>query len=352
MKVIIWTLISLVGATLTARADVVHLKNGDRVSGTFIKVKGGNLELKSDVLGSLTIPLSKVSSFSSAKMSVVVVKGEGPAHGQIELEPWGAWQVSGNGKQRIVAASNVDLIMPADSYHTLMEHEARPWQDWKGSGSLGFSIQQGNQQGTTFSATDNAVRERPEAPIWATHWRTNFGLTTVLSHVSQNGTSVTSNTISSSLRQDYLLAPTNFVFGLAQLDHVGAQGLYLRKILGAGFGHDWIHTSRTTFSLLGGVNAVQEKFFTGAYNQNTEALSGEKFRLQVTRRARIDHQLTFYPNLTNSGRYRFDSTTNLAVKLSNRFSLNAGVIDLYLSNPASGSKNNNAAFTTGLGYTF
>jgi putative salt-induced outer membrane protein YdiY len=352
MKVIICVLITLVCAGLSARADVVNFKNGDRVSGTLIRVKSGNLELKSEVLGSLTIPLSKVASFSSAKMSVVVVKGEGPAHGQIELEPWGAWQVKGDGKQRIIAASNVDLIMPADSYHTLMEHAARPWQDWKGAGSLGFSIQRGNQQRTIFSATHNAVRERPEAPIYATHWRTNFGLTTVLSHVSQNGTSLASNTISSSLRQDYLLAPTNFVFGLAQLDHVGAQGLYLRKTLGAGFGRDLIRTPRATFSLIGGVNGVQEKFFTGAYNQNTEALSGEKLGLQITRRARLDHHLTFHPNLTSEGRYRLDSTTNLSVRLTSRFSLTSGVIDLYLSNPASGSKKNDIAFTTGLGFTF
>ena len=45
-------------------------------------------------------------------------------------------------------------------------------------------------------------------------------------------------------------------------------------------------------------------------------------------------------------------STTLAAKLSNRFSLNAGVIDLYLSNPAVGSRKNNVAFTTGLGYTF
>ena len=352
VKIVVSSSIALATFAPLARADVVTLKNGDRVTGTLVTVKGGNLELKSDVLGDLTIPLAQVASFSADKPAVVMVKGQKPVQGQLQLESSGDWQVTASGKPQTVAAASVDVIMPAEDYQKLVEHTAKPWQDWKGTATLGYSIQRGDQQTNTFSTTVAAVRERPATPIFERHWRTDFGLNTLLAHAAQDGTSVTSNTISTSLRQDYLFAPDNFVFGLAELDHVGAQGLYLRQTYGGGYGHDLIATSRTSFSVLGGITFVHEKFFTGAYDQSAEALLGEKLGIQLTKRVRLDHDLNVYPNLSTTGQYRFDTATSLSAKLSNRFSLNTGVIDLYLSNPALGSRKNNVAFTTGLGYTF
>ncbi len=350
---VIWMIVLILASVVRAtRADVVTLKNGDRVTGTMVSVKGGTLELKSDVLGDLMIPLAKVAAFSAEKPAVVVVKGQNPTRGQLELGPSGDWQVTENGKSQSIATANAELVMPADAYQALMEHHATPWQDWKGSASLGYSIQRGNQQTNSFATTVGAVRERPATPIFKSHWRTNFSLTALLSHDSQAGVSVTSNTLSTGVRQDYLFTASNFVFGLAQIDHVGAQGLYLRQTYGGGAGHDVIKNAKVSFSLLGGAMFVHEKFFTGVYDQNAAAYAGEKFGLQITKSVRLDHNLNLYPNLSNAGEYRFDTSTTLSAKLSNRFSLNTGVIDLYLSNPATGSQKNNVAFTTGLGYTF
>jgi len=47
--------------------DVVTLKNGDRVTGTFVNEKAGKLQLKSDVLGDLSIPMDKIASFAAEK---------------------------------------------------------------------------------------------------------------------------------------------------------------------------------------------------------------------------------------------------------------------------------------------
>jgi putative salt-induced outer membrane protein YdiY len=352
MKVLAYVLLMLVSFKATAHADVVTLKNGDRVTGTLATVKGGNLQLKSDILGNLTIPLAEVASFSAEKPVVVVVKGQKPVQGQLTLDPSGNWQVTENGKPQTVAAASVDVIMPADAYQTLVEHTAKPWRDWHGAASLGYAIQRGDQQTSTFNTTVATTRERPATPTFERHWRTNYGLVTLLSHAAQNGTSVTSNTFNTNLRQDYLFSPGNFVFGLAEFDHVDAQGLYLRQTYGGGYGHDLINTSRTLFSVLGGLTYVHEKFSTGTFDSSAEALVGEKLGMQITKRIRLDHNLNFYPNLSNTGQYRFDTATTLSAKLSNKFSLNTGVIDLYLSNPAKGSKKNNVAFTTGLGYTF
>lgn len=351
MRIVIYALAALTFLTATARADVVTLKNGDRVTGTLVTVKGTDLELKSDILGDLTIPLAKVSSFSAEKPTVVVVKNHAPVQGTIELDPSGNWKVTSNGKEQTITASTVDLIMPAEAYQAL-EQPAKPWQDWKGSASLGYGLQEGNQSTKTFTSTINAVRERPETPIFSPHWRTNFDLTTLISNSTTDNTFVDSHTLSTDIRPQYLFTADNFVFGLAQLDHISTEGLYLRQTYGGGYGHDLIKSSKTLFSLLGGITYVHEKFFTGAWDSSAQALIGEKLGYQFSKRVRLDHDLNFYPDLSNGGEYRFDTATTLSAKLAGKFSLNTGVIDLYLSNPPTGSKKNSVTFTTGIGYTF
>ena len=356
MKSIVYAFTALLLFVATTLADVVTLKNGDRVTGTLVTVKAGSLDLKSDILGDLTIPMAQVTSFAVTKPVVVVVKDREPLQGKVELDPSGNWKVTTNSGSQTIKAASADLVMPAEAYQTL-EKAGSPLQDWKGSASLGYSIQRGDQSTSSFATNVTAVRERPETPIFERHFRTDFTLTTLLSGATQTTTTGTTETVNSrtfttNLREDYLFTATNFVFGFAQFDHVGAQGLYLRQTYGGGYGHDLIKTSRTDLSLLAGITYVHEKFFTGAFDSSPQALAGEKLGIQITKRIRLDHDLNFYPDLSNGGQYRFDTSTTLSAKLSNKLSLNTGVIDLYLSNPATGSKKNNVNFTTGIGYTF
>jgi len=313
VKLLLSVLLVYVSFAAIARTDAVTLKNGDRITGTLVTIKGGNLELKSDVFGDLTIPLAQIASFSAEKPAAVMVKGEKPLQGR------SSWS---------------------------------PRATRKGGASLSYTVQRGDQQTSNFTTAVAATRDRPETPTFLRHWRTNYGLTMVFSHAAQNDISVTSNTFSTGLRQDYLFAPNDFLFGLVQFDHIGAQGLYLRQAYGGGYGHDVIKTRRTLFSVLRGITSVHEKFFTGDYNRGAAALLGERLVIKLAKLVRFDNNVNFYPTLSNSGQYRYETATTLSAKLSNRFSVNAGVIDFYLSNPAPGSHKNNLAFTTGLGYTF
>jgi putative salt-induced outer membrane protein YdiY len=351
MKSILLTVLAGLCAQ-AAWADVVTLKNGDRVTGKLVTVKGGKLNLKSDILGDLMIAMDKVASFSIEQPATLVVKGKTPVEGQVQLEPSGDWQVTANGRPETVAAASVDVIMPASRYQSLVEHAPEPWQDWKGNASLGYGLQQGNQNTKTFTTTISAVRERPETPIFTPHWRTNFDLTTLLSSSTENNVFVDSRTFSTNVRPQYLLTAVNFIFGLVQFDHISTQGLYLRQTYGGGYGRDLVKNSRTAFSVLGGLTYVHEKFYNGDWDDSADALIGEKLGYQFSARVRLDHDFHFYPNLSSTGEYRFDTTTTLSARLAGKFSLNAGVIDLYLSTPPAGNKKNSVTFTTGIGYTF
>jgi putative salt-induced outer membrane protein YdiY len=362
LKKILLTLIAFIPFAAATRADVVTLKNGDRVTGTFVTVKDGKLELKSDILGDLQIPVDKIASFSAEKPAAVVMKGQEPVEGTLALAPNGDWQVTAAGKaETTIAAANVTLIMPAETYDALENHTAKPWQDWKGNLSLGYAVQNGNQNTSSFSTNITAFRERPAAPIFKSHFRTDFTLTTLLSYAAQTTTNteggtttttVDAHTLSSTLRESYLFSPSNSVFVIGQLDHISPESLYLRQTAGGGYSRILINNARWNFSVQGGITYIHEKFFTGAFDESAAALAGETLAVQFTKRVKMTHNFTFFPSFSSTAGYRFNTATNLAAAIGKGFSLNTGFTDFYLSNPPPAGLHNNPAFITGLGYAF
>jgi len=359
LKLTLTIFLALICLASIGRADVATLKNGDRVTGTLVMIKGGTLQLKTDNLGVVSIPMANVATYSADKPVAVIIKGQEPMRGTLELLPSGDWQVkAANGQVQTVAAAKPDLIMPSADYDKL---EVAPglWQAWKGTASLGYSIQNGNQETNTLTTSITGARERPATPIFEPHWRTNFDFTTLFSHAEQKNpapphnitSTVTSRTLTADLRQDYLFTGNNFVFVFGQLNHVSTQDLYLQQTYGGGFGRDVVKNARTTFSVLGGPTYVQEKFFDGLLTRTSDLLVGETLGEQFSKRLRLDHYLHFYPDLVHGGQYRFDTSAVLSFKLTNKLLVNASVIDLYLSNPPTGEKNN-ITFSTGIGYSF
>jgi hypothetical protein len=66
----------------------------------------------------------------------------------------------------------------------------------------------------------------------------------------------------------------------------------------------------------------------------------------------VDHLSNFYPNLSQAGRYRLDTTTTLSTRLFSRLSVTSTFTDRYLSFPLPGHMKNELLLTTGLGFGF
>ena len=345
-------LLGLLGLATLACADTVIFKNGDKLSGTFVEVQDKKLSFKSDAVGDVSIPLEKIQSLSVEKPAVILGMDRRVVRGQIELQATGDWQVTLNGTSQTIGAASVSVILPAETYHAQVEEPVQLWQDWSGSINFGYAIQRGDQSTSTLNASVIATRERPHDLLFVRHWRTNYSLNTLLAKAQQGGESVTSNTITTALRQDYLFTSRDFIFVTGQLDHIDAQGLYLRQTYGGGIGRDLIHNTRTLFGVVAGADYIHESFFVGPSNASVEAAIGEKLGVQISSRLRLDQALDFFPDLEHASRYHGDASATLGLKISRRFSANAGAIDQYISRPSPGSKNNNITLTTGLGINF
>lgn len=354
MKRLCWTVVSILCCALPGKSDVIVFKNGDQLTGTWVRVQDGKVVFNSENLGEVSIPVAKMQSFSAAKPAVMILKGGQTIRGELSLAASGEWEVRAEGEAKTLASSGAEAIYPQELYEQKSSARGfRPLNNWKGNGDFGTSLVRGDRQAATISVGVNATRRQPDLPGLTERWRTNYFLTTLFATTRRiPGARTSANSFSSGLRQDFLFTPYNFVFLLAQLDHIQAQSLDLRQIYGIGLGRDLVRSRRIALNLLGGTTLVKERFQNGIRRQNIEALAGEKLALQLFEGVSVEHRLSFYPNLSETGEYRVDTYSSLRARVSSRLSFNLGFTSRYLSQPLPGRRNAEIIVTTGFGYRF
>jgi len=355
MRMVIPVTLCILVSPALLRSEVVTFRNGDQLTGEWVRIADGRLTFKSEAMGAeMPIPVSNILSFSSSRAAVVMLKGGGALRGGLALGSSGDWYVATESGTRVVPAEAVVAIYPQEIYEPRSpERSGKPWQNWHGAGSLGYSLVRGDLQAGTLSVGLDGSRLQPDLPGLPSRFRTNYHLATLFANTRNfSGARVSANSFSSSLRQDLLFTPSNFVFVLGQLDHDQSESLDLRQTYGTGLGRDLIHRSRAMLDFVGGTTIVKERFQTGARRDNFEGLVGEKLKLRLSEHLGLTEYVNFYPSLTDTGEYRMDMTSTLSAHVAKWLSMNTGFTDRFLSRPLAGHMGNEFVVTTGLGFRF
>ena len=210
----------------SARGDIMRFKNGDLLTGEWQRVNGSSLIFKSENLGEVTVSISKVKSMDSTRSSAILLKSGDAFRGMLSLLESGAWELRGeDGGVRHVAPGSVMAIYPLQTYYSKAGETRRVWQNWVGGSSVGYSLVRGERDAGTLSIGVNATRREPDLPGYKERFRTNYLLNILLSNSETSGIRTSANSVTTSLRQDFLFTPTNFAFALGQFDHVQTQSI-------------------------------------------------------------------------------------------------------------------------------
>jgi putative salt-induced outer membrane protein YdiY len=350
------TLILLVFCTATfARAESLRLNDGSVVTGEFQQLLAGNVIFKTDSVGTLTIPATKVESFESKDTVVVVLKGGKTTDGIFSITAAGVWQLQSAKGITKLQPDDVAAVYPFEVYMKNNPDRTRmPWQDWKGQGTLGYVLQESSQNSRSLSVNFISSRVEPTLPGMSPHQATHFSLNMAFATVTESGVTTKANTLTSVLRQDFFIGGNarNYLFGQGEWDHIQPQDLSLRQTYGGGLGRDLIRRASFTFSAQGGLTYVRTVFGTGEVRNEMDGLAGERILWNLAKHLKINHEFDVYPSITSAGDYRFSTLTALDAPISDRFSFNISLNDQYLNNPLPGTKANVLILSTGLGIKF
>jgi putative salt-induced outer membrane protein YdiY len=340
-----WSLLAF--HSITAFADQVVLKNGDRISGNILKSDNKTLVLKTEFAGEVTIQWSAIEEISSTQVLHVDLKNGENQVGTVVTED-GTLRIatSNNGTTTVPKEAVADIRNPEQQAAYEQSQHPRLTQGWAGGANVGFALTAGNSEtknlALAFTADRKALKDHVALyanSVYASN-RTTGGV---------NGT--TANSIQSGIRYDRDLTKRVFVFVGGDFQTDALQGLNLRSVYGAGFGYHIINTDRTTLDLLGGANYTRENYTT--LHRNVAALTlGEELTHKLGASTLVNQKLYFFPGLSEAGEYRSAFNLGTVTKISKWMGWQNAFGDIYVTNPPAGKKRNDITLTTGLNLTF
>ena len=330
-----------------ALADELRLKNGDRLTGTIIKADGKTLTLKTDYAGTINISTDAIAEVVSKDPLYLETNDGKTIIGKIEASG-GKYEVETKETNKVSGEMAAVRAIRSQAEQAAYERMLKPsWFDlWNGGLDFGYSLTTGNTRTNTLALGANLSRQskRDKTTLYAAYINAK--------NKNKGVTETTANAIRGGGRYEINLSSRVTTFGFADFEYNQIQLLDLRSVLGGGFGYYVVKRDRVQLQAFGGGAYNRENFSTGLRRNSGELFVGEDFALKLSDRVLFKERFQLFPNMTERGEYRHTFDSSLTTKLTNWMTWNVTASNRYISNPPSGSKNNDLLLTTGIGVSF
>lgn len=342
--------------TSIAGADTVTLKNGDHLTGAIMASDGKNITLKTDYAGEIQIAWSAVKEIATDNPLYVVTPAKSTVSGKLSSDGTNLTvHTTGNGDVQVPLAEITVIRSAADQ--AAYEHSLHPkWdENWKGGINLGFAMARGNSETTNLSTGFTADRK-------TLNDETTAYFSSLYSTNDKTGGGTIANSIVGGAKYDRNITKKVFAFVSGDFTHDELQGLNIRGIYSGGLGYHLINNPNTTLDLLGGLNYTHESYSSGNVNQGTYVsvtrnllgvTAGEAGMHKFGKSTVATEVFYFYPDLTNTGQYRFSFDAASVTQIKKWFGWQIALSDRYVSDPPIiGTKPNDVILTTGVNFSF
>jgi putative salt-induced outer membrane protein len=347
---------------VSGKADQVTLKNGDRLTGTIVKSDAKALVIKTEFAGDVNVQWDAVTGIASSQPLHLALNDGQTIVGTVTTTD-GKFDVSTRETGAVTASKDAVVAVRDDAeqkaYDDQIERLRHPHLTdfWSGLLDTGLSLTQGNSDSLTYSLSGKAARVTDRDKI-TVYTAAIYAKSTV-----DNVSNATAHAIRGGVRGDLNVRDKVFVFGFTDFEYDQFQDLDLRNVVGGGLGYHVIKTANTTFDVFAGGSFNQEFFgaipatatrpaVAALTRKSGEVVLGEELDSKLNKRTTLSERFSIYPNVSNTGSYRFQFDTTAATKLKNWLSWQATYSDRFLSDPLPGLKKNDLLLSTGLRLTF
>ena len=322
--------------------DVVVMKNGDKFTGEIKELQRGELIFSSYYMkDDVYLDWNEVLTLQSKDPFIVALSNGERMAGFIseEVNP------GDNGKTFKITDTGVAIEVKPSEVIAIGQREGSIWNQLTGSVNYGFSFASGNSATSSSLGGDVAFRNTKNSVTVATTSQFN----------SQTNAENTNRFTFDSL---YIRMVTNkwLAAGLFSLLKSNQQSLNLRSTYGGAFGRRLVQTDRTALIALGGVVYTHESYVpqpgTEPVRNNVESLLGLTFSTFRFKTLNLNSQALLFPSVSDPGRVRLSSQSNLRIELIRNFYWNFQLYENYDTRPPIAAPKNDLGITTSVGWTF
>jgi|SRR5688572_1828731 len=320
------------------KVDVVVTFNGDRLTGEIESLAYGRLTLSTDYMGTVQIEWPDIVRVESPQEFMVEDVDGNLLYGRIERDPE-------KGYLAVAGTDHITHRVGMPQVARLSQSEDRLLDRVHGSFSLGFDYTKSSDI-TVLSGSFNTSYRGPTS-TW------NFGVELNSTDDPAQGT-LDRDSIEYGYR--WLQPGGQFWTGLTALERNEETGIEARLLVGGGYGRYFLQTSSSEVAGLVGIAAIREWATGEDENQaSLEGILGFDWRIFdfATPKTNLTAKVLLYPSLTESGRYRTDTSISLRREIITDFYIDLSLFQTYDSEPPDAlAEQADYGVITSLGYSF
>ena len=323
------------------QADEIIFTNGDRLTGKITHLVEGKMLFKSDVIGDVTIDISKIKTFSTDAPIAVHLKDETVLLQKVVNSEPGKFGIEGAGtvKAQDFELASISSINPP----------VKPLPKWHGNLSAGITSTHGNTKSESMSGSFN-INKRTHND------RTQVGVDYAKTKQQDKTTGdkvVTEDWWRSKGKYDYFFSKKMYGFVDGRYEKDAIAELDRRMIIGGGGGYQWVETEDLSFSTELGMASLYEKFNNQTdSNSELSMQAGYNFDKTLMKNVKFVHDLTYYPSTEQISDYYLTSTGEIRAYFTSTMFTTFKVIFNFDSTPAIGSHKTDTKYLFGVGYNF
>ena len=334
-------MLCLAGLAHSVYADEIIFTNGDRLTGKINHVLEGKLVFKSDVVGEVTIEMSKIQTFSTDDPVSVHLKDDNVLLQKIVSSDPGKFAIEGAGT---VKAQEFDITTISS-----INPPPKPEPKWTGNISAGFTSTHGNTTTNNISASAN-LSKRTEKD------RTKLSADYAKARQKDPDTgekNTTEDWWRSKAKYDYFFTKKLYGYLDGRYEKDAIAQLDRRVIVGSGGGYQWIESEDMSFSTEAGLASLYEKFDDQTdSNSEISVQAGYNFDKRLMKNVKFINELTYYPSTEQFSDYFLTSTAEVRANFTETMFTNFKVIFGYDATPAIGTGATDVKYIWGIGYNF
>lgn len=315
-------------------ADEVVLANGDKLTGTIVKVEAGKLTLKTEYAGAIDILIEKVKKITTDNPAEVHLAGGEVLKGKITTPAEGRLAVESSPDR---AASTVSMDKVA-----AINPPPKPPAKLTGTVALGGSLQSGNTDRSSFSAA-------AEASIRGE--RDRFGVRFMFNYAEEED-EVTTRNLYGALKYDYFFTKKFYGYLALEMLKDRFKDLNLRTIVGPGVGYQ-VWDDPVKFLLFeAGLAYYSEDRRTAEDDSWVAARLAGQFRYTLSKYLTFSDRLEIYPSLANGNDFTLRNEAAILSPIGAGWSLKLANIIEYDNDPPRDVSKTDLTWILGLQYSF
>lgn len=306
---------------------ILHLKNGDRLTGAIHSETAAELQLQTKSLGLVKIPIAEIKK----REAIVPLPTEDP------LLTANTVNTSTNTPPAAPPTTNI-VTAPKPVPPPKVEGP----KNWNVDLQFGLNLRYSTREQREMLAigkytyATNGFRQ-------AFDYNFTYGRTDGL---------LSANRMSGASKTEWDLNPKWYLFGLAGAGYDDVRRIELQWELNPGVGYQWIKKPDYVLKTEIGLSYQEQHFTTGTDIDTYGARVAGIFTWRIWDKLVADGRAEFFPSFSEWGEYRVRLESTLKYPLRKNVSLNLIVIDLYDSKPAPRVENNDLQIRSAIGVKF